>query len=95
LNLHDKEKIKYLLETQGKKLEYDALEEKRSPLFEQRKDIHRTYLAKKEEVEQTDATEFETEIEDHSEKLAELHTKLQQAEDHNKSFYDMESRLER
>jgi hypothetical protein len=59
LNLHDKEKIKYLLETQGKKLEYDALESQRSPLFEERKDIHRTYLAKKEEVEKTDTTEFE------------------------------------
>ena len=95
LNLHDKEKIKYLLETQGKKLEYDALEDQRSPLFEERKDIHRTYLAKKEEVEKTDTSEFDSDIEDNEEKLSELHKKLQQAEDHNKSFYDMESRLER
>lgn len=95
LNLHDKEKIKYLLETQGKKIEYDALESQRSPLFEQRKDIHRTYLAKKEEVDQTDTTEFETDIEDNWEKLSQLHEKLQKAEIHNKSFYDMEARLER
>lgn len=95
LNLHDKEKIKYLLETQGKKLEYDALESQRSPLFEERKDIHRTYLAKKEEVEKTDTTEFEWELDDNSGKLTELHDKLQKAEDHNRSFYDMEARLER
>lgn len=95
LNLHDKEKIKYLLETQGKKLEYDALEQKRSPLFEERKDVHRTYLAKKEEVDKTDTTEFDTDLEYNEWKLAELHDKLQKAEEHNRSFYDMESRLER
>jgi len=59
LNLHNKEKLKYLLETQGMKLDYDVLEEKRSPLFETRKNIHRTYLAKKEEVDKTDTSSFD------------------------------------
>lgn len=59
INLHNKEKIKYLLETQGKKLEYDELEKQREVKFEERTNLHRTYLAKKEEVDKTDTSAFE------------------------------------
>lgn len=49
LDLHNKDKIKYILETQWKATLYDELETQRWKLFAERADLHKTVLAKEEE----------------------------------------------
>lgn len=94
INLHNKEKIKYLLETQGKKLEYDELEKQREVKFEERTNLHRTYLAKKEEVEKTDTSAFEA-LENTSADTTELQNKLKEAETHNAGWHELKARVEK
>lgn len=94
INLHNKEKIKYLLETQGKKLEYDELEKQREVKFEERTNLHRTYLAKKEEVEKTDTSAFEA-LESASVDTSELQQKLKEAETHNAGWHELKARVEK
>ena len=94
INLHNKEKIKYLLETQGKKLEYDALEKEREVKFEERTNLHRTYLAKKEEVDKTDTSAFEA-LENASVDTSELQQKLKEAETHNAGWHELKARVEK
>lgn len=94
INLHNKEKIKYLLETQGKKLEYDALEKEREVKFEERTNLHRTYLAKKEEVDKTDTSAFEI-LENASADTSDLQNKLKEAETHNAGWHELKARVEK
>lgn len=94
INLHNKEKIKYLLETQGKKLEYDALEKDREVKFEERTNLHRTYLAKKEEVDKTDTSAFEI-LESASADTSDLQNKLKEAESHNAGWHELKARVEK
>lgn len=94
INLHNKEKIKYLLETQGKKLEYDALEKQREVKFEERTNLHRTYLAKKEEVDKTDTSAFEI-LENASADTSDLQNKLKEAESHNAGWHELKARVEK
>ncbi len=94
INLHNKEKIKYLLETQGKKLEYDELEKQREVKFDERTNLHRTYLAKKEEVEKTDTSAFEA-LESASVDTSELQQKLKEAETHNAGWHELKARVEK
>ncbi len=94
INLHNKEKIKYLLETQGKKLEYDELEKQREVKFEERTNLHRTYLAKKEEVEKTDTSAFEI-LENASVDTSDLQNKLKEAESHNAGWHELKARVEK
>ena len=94
INLHNKEKIKYLLETQGKKLEYDELEKQREVKFEERTNLHRTYLAKKEEVEKTDTSAFEA-LENANVDTTELQNKLKEAETHNAGWHELKARVEK
>lgn len=94
INLHNKEKIKYLLETQGKKLEYDALEKQREVKFEERTNLHRTYLAKKEEVDKTDTSAFEI-LESASADTSDLQNKLKEAESHNAGWHELKARVEK
>ena len=94
INLHNKEKIKYLLETQGRKLEYDALEKHREVKFEERKNLHRTYLAKKDEVDKTDTSAFEA-LESASVDISELQQKLKEAETHNAGWHELKARVEK
>ena len=94
INLHNKEKIKYLLETQGKKLEYDELEKQREVKFEERTNLHRTYLAKKEEVDKTDTSAFEI-LENASVDTSELQQKLKEAETHNAGWHELKARVEK
>ena len=94
INLHNKEKIKYLLETQGKKLEYDELEKQREVKFEERTNLHRTYLAKKEEVDKTDTSAFEA-LENASVDTSELQQKLKEAETHNAGWHELKARVEK
>lgn len=94
INLHNKEKIKYLLETQGKKLEYDELEKQREVKFEERTNLHRTYLAKKEEVEKTDTSAFEI-LENASVDTSDLQNKLKEAETHNSGWHELKARVEK
>lgn len=54
LNLTRSEKVQYLLETQWKSEAFSKLEAKRSLNFQARQDIHRTYLAKQEEIRKTE-----------------------------------------
>lgn len=92
--MHNKEKIKYLLETQGKKLEYDALEKEREVKFEERTNLHRTYLAKKEEVDKTDTSAFEI-LENASVDTSDLQNKLKEAESHNAGWHELKARVEK
>ncbi len=94
INLHNKEKIKYLLETQGKKLEYDELEKQREVKFEERTNLHRTYLAKKEEVDKTDTSAFEI-LENASADTSDLQNKLKEAESHNAGWHELKARVEK
>ncbi len=94
INLHNKEKIKYLLETQGKKLEYDELEKQREVKFEERTNLHRTYLAKKEEVDKTDTSVFEA-LENASVDTSDLQNKLKEAEAHNAGWHELKARVEK
>ena len=94
INLHNKEKIKYLLETQGKKLEYDELEKQREVKFDERTNLHRTYLAKKEEVDKTDTSAFEA-LESASVDTSELQQKLKEAETHNAGWHELKARVEK
>lgn len=94
INLHNKEKIKYLLETQGKKLEYDALEKEREVKFDERTALHRSYLAKREEVEKTDTSAFES-LENASVDTSELQQKLKEAETHNAGWHELKARVEK
>ena len=94
INLHNKEKIKYLLETQGKKLEYDELEKQREVKFDERTALHRTYLAKKEEVDKTDTSAFET-LESVSVDTTELQNKLKEAESLNAGWHELKARVEK
>ena len=94
INLHNKEKIKYLLETQGKKLEYDELEKEREVKFDERTNLHRTYLAKKEEVDKTDTSAFEA-LESASVDISELQQKLKEAETHNAGWHELKARVEK
>ena len=94
INLHNKEKIKYLLETQGKKLEYDELEKQREVKFEERTNLHRTYLAKKEEVEKTDTSAFEI-LENAGVDTSDLQNKLKEAETHNEGWHELKARVEK
>lgn len=94
INLHNKEKIKYLLETQGKKLEYDELEKQREVKFEERTNLHRTYLAKKEEVDKTDTSAFEI-LENASVDTSDLQNQLKEAETHNAGWHELKARVEK
>lgn len=94
INLHNKEKIKYLLETQGKKLEYDELEKQREVKFEERTNLHRTYLAKKEEVDKTDTSAFEV-LENAMVDPTALQNQLKEAETHNAGWYELKARVEK
>ena len=94
INLHNKEKIKYLLETQGKKLEYDALEKEREVKFEERTNLHRTYLAKKEEVDKTDTSAFEV-LENAMVDPTALQNQLKEAETHNSGWHELKARVEK
>lgn len=94
INLHNKEKIKYLLETQGKKIEYDELEKQREVKFEERTNLHRTYLAKKEEVDKTDTSAFEA-LESANVDTSELQQKLKEAETHNAGWHELKARVEK
>ena len=94
INLHNKEKIKYLLETQGKKLEYDALEKEREVKFEERTNLHRTYLAKKEEVDKTDTSSFEV-LENAMVDPTALQNQLKEAETHNAGWHELKARVEK
>ncbi len=94
INLHNKEKIKYLLETQGKKLEYDALEKQREVKFEERTNLHRTYLAKKEEVDKTDTSAFEV-LENAMVDPTALQNQLKEAETHNSGWHELKARVEK
>ena len=94
INLHNKEKIKYLLETQGKKLEYDALEKEREVKFEERTALHRTYLAKKEEVDKTDTSAFEV-LENAMVDPTALQNQLKEAETHNAGWHELKARVEK
>lgn len=94
INLHNKEKIKYLLETQGKKLEYDALEKEREVKFEERTNLHRTYLAKKEEVDKTDTSSFEV-LENAMVDPTSLQNQLKEAETHNAGWHELKARVEK
>lgn len=94
INLHNKEKIKYLLETQGKKLEYDALEKEREVKFEERTNLHRTYLAKKEEVDKTDTSSFEV-LENAMVDTTALQNQLKEAETHNAGWHELKARVEK
>ena len=94
INLHNKEKIKYLLETQGKKLEYDALEKQREVKFEERTNLHRTYLAKKEEVDKTDTSAFEV-LENTMVDPTALQNQLKEAETHNAGWHELKARVEK
>lgn len=94
INLHNKEKIKYLLETQGKKLEYDELEKQREVKFEERTNLHRTYLAKKEEVDKTDTSSFEV-LENASVDTIALQNQLKEAETHNAGWHELKARVEK
>lgn len=94
INLHNKEKIKYLLETQGKKLEYDELEKQREVKFEERTNLHRTYLAKKEEVDKTDTSAFEV-LENTMVDPTALQNKLKEAETHNAGWHELKARVEK
>ena len=94
INLHNKEKIKYLLETQGKKLEYDALEKEREVKFEERTNLHRTYLAKKEEVDKTDTSSFEV-LENAMVDPTALQNQLKEADTHNSGWHELKARVEK
>lgn len=94
INLHNKEKIKYLLETQGKKLEYDELEKEREVKFDERTNLHRTYLAKKEKVDKTDTSAFEA-LENASVDTSDLQNKLKEAETHNAGWHELKARVEK
>lgn len=94
INLHNKEKIKYLLETQGKKIEYDELEKEREVKFDERTNLHRTYLAKKEEVDKTDTSAFEA-LENASVDTSDLQNKLKEAETHNAGWHELKARVEK
>lgn len=94
INLHNKEKIKYLLETQGKKLEYDELEKQREVKFEERTNLHRTYLAKKEEVDKTDTSAFEV-LENAMVDPTALQNQLKEAETHNAGWHELKARVEK
>ena len=94
INLHNKEKIKYLLETQGKKLEYDVLEKEREVKFEERTNLHRTYLAKKEEVDKTDTSSFEV-LENAMVDPTSLQNQLKEAETHNAGWHELKARVEK
>ena len=94
INLHNKEKIKYLLETQGKKLEYDVLEKEREVKFEERTNLHRTYLAKKEEVDKTDTSSFEV-LENAMVDPTALQNQLKEAETHNAGWHELKARVEK
>lgn len=94
INLHNKEKIKYLLETQGKKLEYDALEKEREVKFDERTALHRSYLAKREEVEKTDTSAFEA-LENPMLDTSDLQNKLKEAETHNAGWHELKARVEK
>lgn len=94
INLHNKEKIKYLLETQGKKLEYDELEKQREIKFDERTNLHRTYLAKKEEVEKTDTSAFEA-LESASADTTALQNQLKEAEAKNTAILELKNRIEK
>lgn len=96
LSLRSRDKVRYILETQWKKEEYNQLEEKREELFNQRQDIHRTYLAKKEEVDKTDTTKFSdiTKWFDEIE-LKRLEWEFMKIEENNKKFNELETRLAR
>lgn len=94
LNLHNKEKIKYILETQGKETQYDALEEERMKLYEERSDIHKRVLSKEQEV--NDFVVEESDWESVSTiNIADLQTKLSEINIHNQKISELESRREK
>lgn len=95
LNLHNKEKVKYLLETQWKIDEYNVLEADRLLLYNNRTDTHRTYLSKKEEIDKMDISEFENVIQIDNSDIDKIKEKLNNAEENNKKIYDLEYRLKK
>lgn len=95
LNLHNKEKVKYLLETQWKIDEYNILEADRLLLYNNRTDTHRTYLSKKEEIDKMDISQFENTIEIDNSEINKIKEKLNNAEENNKKIYDLEYRLQK
>lgn len=94
INLHNKEKIKYLLETQGKKLEYDELEKQREVKYAERTNLHRSLLAKKEELDKTDTSTFER-LEESDMDVAVLQLQLKEAESKNQAIFELQSRIDK
>lgn len=94
INLHNKEKIKYLLETQGKKLEYDELEKQREVKYAERTNLHRSLLAKKEELDKTDTSTFEH-LEESDMDVAVLQLQLKEAESKNQAIFELQSRIDK
>lgn len=93
LSLQRKDKIRYILETHGKKEAYDELEKERLVVWDERKELHRKTLAKEEEIKDVNVSELEDvglmpDVE-------ELQNELKEAEEHNKTYYDLESRKQR
>lgn len=94
INLHNKEKIKYLLETQGKKLEYDELEKQREVKYAERTNLHRSLLAKKEELDKTDTSTF-GHLEESDMDVAVLQLQLKEAESKNQAIFELQSRIDK
>ena len=94
INLHNKEKIKYLLETQGKKFEYDELEKQREVKYAERTNLHRSLLAKKEELDKTDTSTFEH-LEESDMDVAVLQLQLKEAESKNQAIFELQSRIDK
>lgn len=92
IQLHNKEKIKYILETQWKISEYDTLESVRSKLFQERADVHKTVLAKEEEVRSQTIEKEKIAIEwIEQTDMTQLQEKLQSINDHNNKLNQLEN----
>lgn len=94
LNMEWRKQIIYMLKIFWKDEEFEKLEKERQPLHDERKDLHRTVLAKEEEVEKTDVSEFSM-IDgiDESIDIDKLQDELRSLEDHNRTKSDIDDRL--
>ena len=77
-----------------RRLTFDELEEQRVKLYDQRTDVHRTLLAKEEELKNTDVSDFNGATEENID-ITTLQEELNQVEAHNQGYYDLQSRIEK
>lgn len=89
IDLWNKDKVRYILDTQWKTAEYEALETQRSKAFDERTDLRRVALAKENEAKENDVEWIEQPKAIWS--MEDLQKELEDANNHNSNLINLKN----